>query len=489
MASVLQCRILCCKCGVLIEANEANTCVACLSAEIDITKHIQRQNTIVFCPKCERYLNPPSQWVAASLESPELLSMCIKRVKGLTKGLKVRNARFIWTEPHSKRLRIEVTVHGELPTGDLVEQEIPLEFIVHSQQCSDCTRTAAKDYWNACVQVRQRVEHKRTLLNLEQLILRSKAHSECSNVKQVADGIDFYFGARSQAVSFVNFLCKRAPCRYQTSQHLKSHDVHNNTFNYKFTFSVEVAAICKNDVVCLSKAQSQRLGGIGPLCVVSKVAEAIHLIDPVTCQVCRVEATAYFNSPFTAIAGPKQLTSFVVVEIETDSAHDHTAKRPSAPVGARMSKRHEPVSVWLMRLNLNHSSVSNADAEHHEDGMIHARSHLGRILHVGDTVCGLDLRNCNVNNSEFDKLSEHQIPDVVLVLRPPQSSEGDLRSVDGSSTCARSSKLKRKRKHSATALEVSTNMATETESQMDISDAEDEEWEDAADEDEDVLNE
>ncbi|KAF6771729.1 hypothetical protein AHF37_09590, partial [Paragonimus kellicotti] len=103
--------------------------------------------------------------------------------------------------------------------------------------------------------------------------------------------------------------------------------------------------------------------------------------------------------------------------------------------------------------------------------------------------CRLDLRNCNVNNLEFDKLSEHQVPDVVLVLRPPQSAEGDLHSVNGSSTCARSSKLKRKRKHSATALDVSTSMATETESQMDFSDAEDEEWEDVADEDEDVLTE
>ncbi|CAH8460007.1 unnamed protein product [Dicrocoelium dendriticum] len=284
MTTVQYSRILCCKCGVSMESNEANICVACLSAEVDIAKHIQRQNTIIFCTKCERYLNPPSQWVSADPESPELLSMCIKRVRGLSKGLNVRGAKFIWTEPHSRRINIEVTVHGELPTGDLVEQEIPLEFIVHPQQCSDCARSAAKDYWSACVQLRQRSEHRRTLFHLEQIIHRCNAHKECTNVKQVHEGLDFYFSTRSQAVSFMNFVCKRAPCRTQTSQHLKSHDVHNNTYNYKFTFSVEVASVCKNDIVCLSKAQSQRLGGIGPICIVTKVSEAIHLIDPVTCQ-------------------------------------------------------------------------------------------------------------------------------------------------------------------------------------------------------------
>ncbi|CAL8070388.1 unnamed protein product [Calicophoron daubneyi] len=471
-------RIVCCRCGVSIQPNEANACVACLSEEVDIACHIEKQNTVVFCPKCERYLNPPSQWIPAALESPELLSLCLKRVKGLNKGLKFRSAKFIWTEPHSKRIKIEVTVHSELPTGDLVEQEIPLEFIVHSQQCPDCTRTAAKDYWNACVQVRQRVEHKKTLMNLEQIILRSKAHNECTNIKQVSGGVDFYFNTRSHAVSFVNFLCKHAPCRYQTSQHLKSHDVHNNTYNYKFTFSVEVAPICKNDVVCLSKAQSQRLGGLGPICVVFKVAEAIHLIDPVTCQVGHVDGLTYFSSPFTAIAGQNRFNSFMVVDIEEDRGHGAKSKpRPvPAPVGARLSKRHRPVSVWVMRLNKD-SEVQSVDES--EDAMVHTRSHLGNIIHVGDKVCGLDFRNCNVNNTEFEKLAERQIPDVLLVLRPArQPGDGDTRS---SERRLSSTKAKRKRMLSSTSTDVP--MSTTEESEMSTLDDSGDEEEDEDQED------
>ena len=38
-----------------------------------------------FCRFCERYLQPPSTWVACSLESRELLALCLKKLKGLNK--------------------------------------------------------------------------------------------------------------------------------------------------------------------------------------------------------------------------------------------------------------------------------------------------------------------------------------------------------------------------------------------------------------------
>ncbi|CAH8435467.1 unnamed protein product [Schistosoma turkestanicum] len=427
-------------------------CFTCLSSDADIAEHIDRQNTITFCPKCERYLNPPSNWVSAEPESPELLSLCIKKIRGIKKGLDVRSARFIWTEPHSRRISIEVTVQGTLQTGDRVEQQIPIDFTVHTQQCTSCTRSAAKDYWNACVQVRQKVDHKKTLLHLEQVILRSGMNKTCSNIKQVSGGIDFFFSTRSQAVTFVNFLSKRSPCRCQTAQHLKSHDVNNNTYNYKYTFSLEIAPVCKNDIVCLSRAQSQKLGGINQLCVVSKVTDAIHLIDPFTCQVCYVDSKAYFASPFMSITTQKHLSSFVVLEIEEQrddcsqmgsSRKSYTTSSTSYPVGAKLSKKHSPVSVWVMKDPTNETGAIQLDNES-DSGMIHTRSHLGRILHPGDKVLGLDLRNCNINNTEFEKLPEDKIPDIILVLRPSQSKNTAGEKNNGPS------KHKRIRKHSLT---------------------------------------
>ena len=50
---------------------------------------------------CERYLQPPDTWVTAALESRELLSVCLKKLKGLNK-VRLIDAAFIWTEPHSR---------------------------------------------------------------------------------------------------------------------------------------------------------------------------------------------------------------------------------------------------------------------------------------------------------------------------------------------------------------------------------------------------
>lgn len=96
---------LCCECGTSIEPNPANMCVACLRSKVDITEGIPKQATLYFCRGCERYLQPPSEWVHCALESRELLSLCLKKLKGLNR-VKLIDAGFIWTEPHSKRLKV-----------------------------------------------------------------------------------------------------------------------------------------------------------------------------------------------------------------------------------------------------------------------------------------------------------------------------------------------------------------------------------------------
>lgn len=116
-----------------------------------------------------RYLQPPSIWIACSLESRELLTLCLKKLKGLNK-LHLVDASFIWTEPHSKRLKLKLTVQKEVHNcnvmlfnsvqvlgATLLQQVFVVEFIVHNQICEDCQRRDAKDYWRAVVQVRQKV--------------------------------------------------------------------------------------------------------------------------------------------------------------------------------------------------------------------------------------------------------------------------------------------------------------------------------------------
>ena len=67
-----------------------------------------------------RYLNPPANWVVCSLESRELMALCLKRLKGLPK-VKLIDANFVWTEPHSKRIKVKMTVQGEAIAGTILQ--------------------------------------------------------------------------------------------------------------------------------------------------------------------------------------------------------------------------------------------------------------------------------------------------------------------------------------------------------------------------------
>ena len=65
-------------------------------------------------------MNPPANWVVCSLESRELMALCLKRLKGLPK-VKLIDANFVWTEPHSKRIKVKMTVQGEAIAGTILQ--------------------------------------------------------------------------------------------------------------------------------------------------------------------------------------------------------------------------------------------------------------------------------------------------------------------------------------------------------------------------------
>ena len=134
------------------------------------------QYSIIFSFYYNRYLQPPNTWLTATLESRQLLSICLKRIKGLNK-IHLVDAGFIWTEPHSKRIKVKLTVQKDVNiillltfasffffkyiifqvNGAMLQQTTVIEFTVVNQICADCQRVEAKDYWKAVVQVRQRV--------------------------------------------------------------------------------------------------------------------------------------------------------------------------------------------------------------------------------------------------------------------------------------------------------------------------------------------
>lgn len=394
--------ILCCECGVQIESNPANTCVACLRTQIDITEGIPKQAVLHFCKSCERYLQPPATWINAALESPELLAVCLKRIKGLAK-VHLVDAGFIWTEPHSKRLKVRVCVEKEVVGGAVLQQTFVIEFVVQGQMCDDCHRVEAKDFWRALVQIRQKTGHKKTLFYLEQMILKNKAHNNCTNIKAVHEGLDFYFAAKQDARRMVDFLQTVVPCRYQMAQELISHDIRNNTFNYKFTFSVEIVPVCKDNVVCLAPKLAQQLGNMGQVVICQRVTNSIHLIDPNSAQIAEVSGQTFWRLPFASLAHPRQLQEFVVMNSE------EILKQEKAHVAGRgqVSRRHVLSDVWVVRA----SDLGSGDQQYY------CRSHLGHLLQPGDSVLGLDLRTANLSDEHLDKMKADKIPDVVLVKK------------------------------------------------------------------------
>jgi nonsense-mediated mRNA decay protein 3 len=158
---------------------------------VDITEELSKQCLLQFCNKCDRYLQPPSSWVVASLESRKLLAICLKRIKNLNK-LNLVDAGFVWTEPHSKRIKVKVTVQKDVG-GALLQQTCVIEFQVVNQICEECQRVEAKDYWKCVVQVRQRAQHKKTFFYLEQLILKMNAHQKTVSIKQTHGYNPFFF--------------------------------------------------------------------------------------------------------------------------------------------------------------------------------------------------------------------------------------------------------------------------------------------------------
>lgn len=143
---------------------------------IDITK--LETDTILFNHAA------PSSWVTATLESRELLALCLKKLS--LNRTRIIDASFIWTEPHSRRVRVKLTVQAAVAEDKVMQQTLEimygksifvisfhfislpnfpsysavqciltLDVVVAYQQCPECAKSYTANVWRASVQVRQ----------------------------------------------------------------------------------------------------------------------------------------------------------------------------------------------------------------------------------------------------------------------------------------------------------------------------------------------
>ena len=384
--------IMCCTCGALITSNPTNMCNRCIESYVDITKDISRDNSLSFCRGCERFLQPPKYWINAPLESKELMALCLKRVRTLNK-FKLKDACFIWTEPHSRRVKVKITVEKEISEGARIEQSLVVEYVIHNQQCEMCEQEATgTSQWSAVVQLRQKVSHRRSFLYLEQVILKHNMHLECTKIQVQPDGLDFFFLHRMHGLRFLEFVQSKVPTSRKDSEQLVTMDVKSNTAEIHHAFSAEIAPICREDLVCLPKKLSRSMGGLGPIVICYKVHTSIVFLDPFTLQSGEIKGSLYWKMPFRSVASSRDLQEFFMIDI---------AEKPGLANG---------------RLNLGEATVCLAS----EIGMGREwiiNTHLGNILKPGDIAMGYLLTAVNSTNHEFDFELNHvgTKGDVILV--------------------------------------------------------------------------
>lgn len=130
--------------------------------------------------------------------------------------VKLIDAGFVWTEPHSKRLQVKLTIQKEVFNSTILQQSFVIEYVVQNLFCSDCQRSEAKLTWRAVAQIRQKVEHKRTFFWLEQVILKHNAQRSCNSIKEMPEGLDFFFDIKNQGTKFVDFISQFVPIKFVT---------------------------------------------------------------------------------------------------------------------------------------------------------------------------------------------------------------------------------------------------------------------------------
>lgn len=359
-------------------------CSDCLRGEVDLAQGICRSTTIDFCRECERYQRPP--WIHCDLESRELLSICLRKITGLSNEIKLVDAGFIWTEPHSRRLKVRLTIQKAVAQGTVMQQNVIVEVIVHAMQCDDCKKTYTPHTWCSVVQLRQKADHKRTFYFLEQLVLKHNAHERVVGIKTVKDGLDFQFAHRSHSQKFADFVQGLVPARTKLSKHLISHDPNNNTYNYKYSIHCEICPICKDDMVYLPKNIRKKLGGLPSLMLVSKMTTAVHLVDPITGRTSEVQGTEYWKYPFTTVLSRKHLSEFTVLNVEPENG-----------------------KIWNVEIARTQDLGVN-------DERVIVRSHLGRSLKPGDSCQCYDMRRINLSGAHDEEVEVDHL-DVVIVKK------------------------------------------------------------------------
>eukprot|EP00980_Cylindrotheca_fusiformis_P014692 scaffold4001_cov94-Cylindrotheca_fusiformis.AAC.10 len=459
-------KIPCCLCGTLIFPNNANQCATCLAQNFDLKSELERgpgnapHPTIYQCRKCRRYQRTPTLYEACEPESPELLSICLKHLPALNNSnkYKVKEASWIWTEPHSMRFKIKLSVQT-LVENVLVQQRVMVELHCAWQQCPDCNREYTSRTWTAIVQLRQRRRRndqgqQKGLFTLEQA-LRSNAsiRKHVLSIDASREGLDFYFQNVPQAQMFSNYLRKVAPMKISTSTKLVSTDSHNNTAHRKHNITCEMVPLCVQDLVVVDKMTCKNNKLAGQLILILKVKSVVHAISAspprlnIGDSLVEISPDSYYKyeKSYRILQSSNRLVRFVVLDVELCETTT-TETRPPDTYYYDDEDDDKDDKKKKKKYNTNNNNNNNSSSYYaladvqvvRENDMasndvLCCVSHLGHVLQAGDIVLGYDLSASTfMYEADWGVNLNHQfvLPDVVLVKKVTVSKKGNNKKED-----------------------------------------------------------
>lgn len=391
--------IPCAECGESFAPSVTKTkiCLQCISKKNNITQNLPKNLMLPWCKYCARFFG--TNWVLCARESKELLGICLKKIAGL-KRLKLIDAKFIWTEEHSRRTKLKITVQKMVSNEITLQQTFEVEFYEVYTQCDECKKDFTPHTWIACLQVRQKVKNKKTFLYLEQLLLKNELHKKSIKIVNEKFGMDFFFKKKNQAQKLVDFLNGQVPHKNKESKTLVSHDTKSATYNYKYSFYFEMPKICKDDLIILPKKLTKEFGGVNNLGICYKITKKIHLFDPVTMKKYRMNANQYFNyeSEITVIPFKSNESNFYITNIYQDP------KSQKFNLSTTLSKIETRFAHVEVRRESDHQAMCGT-------------THLGHILKHGDCAKGYDIKAL-VCGGDLENLDNQKyLPEVVLIRK------------------------------------------------------------------------
>eukprot|EP00605_Chrysophyceae_sp_TOSAG23-4_P000789 GSChrysophyteH1.ASY1.ANO1.878.1 assembled CDS len=388
-------KMLCCLCGVSIEYNAAAMCVSCLRNQVDVTEGIKRNLECLNCGKCGRWHVTGDHWMHMDFESVPLMQHCVKKMALDRRDARIVDTTWIWTEPHSKRLKIAVDVEKEVMNVKL-QQRAVVEFVIRSKQCIECIRENTDHTWGCLIQVRQRVGGgKASMYQLETLLTKNGMFNLLLDVNIRHEGFDMYFKSKNQAERVSDLIMSSFPAQKKVSTKMVSQDVKSHTKRMEHTILLEIAPVQKYDLLVVPK---HLVGGKADLMLCGKLSSSLHLVSPLTLSTVEVSALKFFQHPFSALMRHNQLTEFIVLDITPKEAvRDGSASAPG-------------------KYQLAEAEVARASDLGSNDTTFVVLTHSGSLLSPGDSVMGYHLAGAVAADDELAGLG-FAPPDVVLVRK------------------------------------------------------------------------